>query len=134
MPYRDIIDEAGGEYVGFDRISLPANVSSQDRGPDNPLQYRWDAVICTQVIQYVPHPDLWLDDIRRALKPGCPLLLTGPTNWPIVEFEDRWRYTPTGIGSLLNNTGFYVEEVAPRAVVEHNGENWLLGWGAVARG
>lgn len=133
QPYRNIVEAAGGDYVGYDRKGFPANVSDSDRGPDAPLRHQWDAILCTQVIQYVANPGDFLANIRRALKRDGALVMTGPTNWPVVEREDRWRFTPTGIASLLNNTGFLVETVEERATVEFEGESWLLGWGVVAR-
>ena len=132
-PYRDVVAAAGGSYHGYDRSAWPANVSGRDIGDGLTLHNSWDTVMSTQVIQYVADPLAWLESIRKFIRHSGFLVITGPTNWPIVEVEDRWRFTPTGIASLLNSAGFFVVDVKPRACVQHNDESWLLGWGAVAR-
>jgi SAM-dependent methyltransferase len=132
-PYRELVTDAGAEYFGYDRKAWPANASGRDEGDDVLLHGSWDVVLSTQVLQYVPNPLEWIEAVRKFLRPGGYLVMTGPTNWPIVEREDRWRFTPTGIASLLNEAGFFVVTVEERASVRHANEAWLLGWGVVAR-
>lgn len=133
--YRSIVEQAGARYVPFDRMDHPASVALTDVGPDDPLDgFTWDAIVCTQVLQYVPNPRRLLRDIRRALEPGAPLIITGPTNWPCVEKEDLRRWTREGIVDELGAAGFATVEAKYRAYITHDGEKWPLGWQAVARG
>ncbi len=139
MPYRPIIEAAGGEYVPYDRHENPGSCAQTDLGPDVYMQYaEYDAVLMTQVWQYI-EPDVlqaMLCDIGYCgsfLKCDGVFLATGPTNWPRVEWEDRWRQTPSGVEGILKKAGFREVEVGERAHVRFENEEWPLGWYAVAR-
>lgn len=133
MPYASIVEAAGGEYVAWDREGLPGNVSGEDFGPDLPPG-NLTAILCTQVIQYVPDPAETFLKMRYALldRSGV-LVMTGPTCWPEVEREDLHRFTQAGIRWLLMEAGFMVERLEERAGVEVGGFRFPLGWGVVAR-
>jgi len=127
QPYRDIVEDAGGEYVPFDSPVFPASVASADtteleRGP-------WDVIVCTQVIQYVPDVPGLLEMFHAELAdaPGI-LLLTGPTNWPVVELEDLWRFTLAGIVRLLGEAGFGYVEGDYRHATRCESEEYPHGW------
>ncbi len=138
-PYRDIVEAAGGEYVGFDRAEYPANVSGEDVGD---LPSYVDATICTQVLQYCadPESELWLlhGRMRWGGAPGTVeqrgvLVLTFPTNWPEVEPEDLHRFTASGMTRLLTEAGFTVERMERRAEIANRSDVFALGYGVVAR-
>jgi ubiquinone/menaquinone biosynthesis C-methylase UbiE len=38
----------------------------------------FDAVLCSEVLEHLPHPDLAIKELSRLLKPGGTLLLTAP--------------------------------------------------------
>lgn len=143
QPYRRIIESAGGTYFGWDKTSFPGSVVTEDVGDLTPFEMlgeneEFDAILMTQVWQYMEHRVLReiLNDLGWAqgtLKPGGWLVVTGPTNWPVVEKEDLFRFTPAGVEKLLENNGFSHIDVNPRASVTHNGEEWILGWKATAR-
>lgn len=133
QPYRDIVEAAGGAYTGYDRAELPANMSGVDVGAGLPLSYWWNAIICTQVIQFVPEPAEFLSDLRRALGTGGALLLTWPTNWPEVNDTDLHRFTAAGMGRLLADAGFKItSEFARRATWDMVDYDLAYGYGAVA--
>lgn len=132
QPYRDLIEKAGGVYFGLDDPSHPGSVVSSPIGTF-PLPGSCGTVVCTQVIQYVDDPLVFIDGLKRWLRPGGWILMTGPTNWPVVELEDKWRFTPTGVVQLLEESGFSRFEVSDRASVSFEREKWILGWQAVAQ-
>lgn len=137
QPYRNIVldhIDLDGEYVPYDRAANPANVSGSDIGPDEPLTLKWDTILCNQMIQYVPDPYQLLLDFIDALNPEGSLVITGPTNWRVIEPDDLWRFTPNGIRVMLEEAGFTVERLETRASIEiAGGFDMPLGWGAVAR-
>jgi hypothetical protein len=148
QPYRDIVEAAGGEYVGHDRISYPANVSGVNVGTDDEEWDDWDAVLCTQVVQYVGFggngwsvQDMlgWFHHITRGLNTRehhGHLVLTYPTNWPEVEPEDLHRFTKAGMERLLVDAGFTVVMHQRRASVwaeRLSSEEFALGYGVVCR-
>lgn len=133
-PYRDVIKRAGGEYVAHDRIGYAANVSHEDVGSDDPLAGRYDAILCTQVLQYVEEPFELLLLFAASLVDGGHLVITGPESWPSIEGDDLFRYTQAGVEKLLRWAGFDVVRIVPRAGVSvAPGFDFSLGWGAVAR-
>lgn len=145
-PYQRIIEEARGDYFGHDDPSYPGALQfvkeqhvmkSVYYGTWDPLDEAgaYDAVLCTQVIQYVTQAHhVWLARIRGALRSGGVLLATGPTSWPIIETDDLFRHTPAGIGRLLSTAGFSDFEVEARGRFSFGGDDrWCVGWQAVAR-
>lgn len=134
-PYRGIVEHAGASYTPYDRMGFPASVADSDLGPPDPLSQPllWDAILCTQVIQYHRNVSRLLHDFHWALRDGGWLVMTGPTNWPTVEKEDILRLTSTGVGEMLTRSRFKDVRVRARAHVEFEGERWCLGWQAVAR-
>lgn len=133
-PYRKIVEAHGGKWFGYDRHDHAASVVPENVGDDDLFNGTYDAILCTQVVQYLSDPVEELAELRTALNVGGPLLITGPTNWPVVETADLWRWTPEGAAVALGKAGFAFVHVEPRFYDQHAGEPWLIGWKAVARG
>lgn len=135
QPYRKIVEAVGAHYVPYDRMAYPASTVTTDVGYDSPLADLnvWDAILCTQVIQYVSEPMALLRDFEWALKVGGALVMTGPTNWPVIEIADLHRHTVPGITLMLDRAKFKVDVVFAREHVGFEGEQWAIGWAAVAR-
>lgn len=133
-PYRDLICSFSPTvYVPYDRPDLPGSAAPQPIGDDSDLRREYDVIVTTQTIQYMREPDLELSFLRTRVPDDGALVITGPTNWPWIERDDRHRYTPTEAERLLRQARFGRVTVQERAHVEFAGERWLLGWQAVAR-
>lgn len=132
QPYRDIVERWGGAYEPFDRAAHPANVGGRDDGPSEPLEATWDAILCTQVVQYVPDVQGLLGRFRGALRPAGRLVLTYPTCWPEVEPQDLHRFTRAGMERMLERAGLRAVRHQRRAAVRVAGVELALGYGAVA--
>ncbi len=66
-----------------------------------------DGILCTQVLEHVPHPDELLAECWRALKPGGKLILSAPFVWQEHEQPyDFFRFTSYGMDALLRQQGF----------------------------
>jgi hypothetical protein len=144
-PYRRIIEEHGGEYHPFDRKHFGGNVSGQDVG--ELLLHGYDAVLCTQVVQYLHYPTDDMHKLRSLLgEAHGHLVMTYPTNWPEVESEDYRRYTKAGMERMLTHAGFSILRHEKRGSVwdpmfdttpwmreTATGEEFVLGYGLVAR-
>lgn len=133
QPYRDVVTRAGATYWGYDSERHPGTVVSKSVGRLDPPNEFWDTVICTQVLQYVHSPMLTLREIHMRLKIGGWLLMTGPTNWPHIEADDKWRFTTSGMMVLLHDVGFTQITVAPRGEITFENERWSIGWQARAQ-
>ncbi len=133
QPYRKIVEHRGGNYTAYDRGFLPSNQSG-DVGPDDPDWPReWDTVLCTQVIQFVTDPELFLRQTHDYLVEGGHLVMTYPTNWPEVEETDLWRFPKSGMEMLLERAGYTVVMHERRESIFDLGYEWAFGYGVVAR-
>jgi SAM-dependent methyltransferase len=113
QPYRTLlhpeatyrgIDYANAEtHFGY---SMPDTVYYQ--GDDWPIPSgSVDVVLCTETLEHVVQPQVFLAEAFRCLKPGGRLLLTVPfaARWHFIP-HDYWRFTPSGLKTLLNGAGF----------------------------
>lgn len=71
---------------------------------------RFDCVICTQTLQFVPDPWKAMETLHRILKPGGTLLLTVPCisqldTDPENSWHDRWRFTTRAVHDLAGGCG-----------------------------
>ncbi len=132
-PYRDLVP---GEYVGWNRARYPGTPYRTDLGPDEPLLSTWNAILCTQMLQYVPDPQGLLFAFHASLQ-SCRgyLVLTIQTTWPEVEVEDLWRFTSYGITELLHRTAFTALTIRQLGSITfaNDGFSLPLGWGVTAR-
>ena len=76
-----------------------------DRWPIN--QNSMDIILCTETLEHVIEPGVFLTEAYRCLKPAGHLLLTVPfaARWHYIPW-DYWRFTPSGLESLLLRYGF----------------------------
>lgn len=74
-----------------------------------------DSVLCTQVLEHVPHPDKALKEIARVLRTGGKVIITIP-QWNELHEEphDYFRYTCFGIRKLCEEAGLTVIDVQQR--------------------
>lgn len=132
QPYADAF--AAVEYVPYDRVAHACSVVSEDAGHDDILDEDFTGILCTQVLQYVEDPAALMVEFGRALTNRRGLLaMTGPTNWPVRERGDLWRFTPDGVQRLLGAAGFTDIQVASRFAIKYESEDWVVGWSVTAR-
>ncbi|HYN81591.1 MAG TPA: class I SAM-dependent methyltransferase [Gemmatimonadaceae bacterium] len=97
----DIVDarERFG-YMQPDTISFSGNVWPVETGSV-------DLVLCTETLEHVIDPDVFLSEAHRCLKQGGRLVLTVPfaARWHFIPY-DYWRFTPSGMRHLLSKAGF----------------------------
>jgi SAM-dependent methyltransferase len=113
QPYRHLlppeatyqaIDYSGAEqHFGY---AMPDTTYYQgDRWPVADASV--DIVLCTETLEHVPEPAVFLAEAARCLRPGGRLLLTVPfaARWHYIP-HDYWRFTPSGLQRLLSQAGF----------------------------
>ena len=115
-PYEQLFQTK--RYVGID---LPSNLTNSDvidsyaSGLALPFAASvFDTVVCSEVLEHVPQPDVLLGEAWRVLRPGGHLVLTTPQTWGLHEEpHDYYRYTQYGLSWLAERAGFQVVSVAP---------------------
>lgn len=110
-PYADFFE--GARYVGLNYGMAGASPDVVADAQQLPLKGDCaDIVLCTQVIEHVPHPERLAREVLRILRPRGVLLLTGPFYWPLHEEpHDFYRFTRYGFEHLLTSAGFEVMRI-----------------------
>lgn len=134
QPYRDIVEaRPAARYFPYDSPTFPGSVADDDT-TSGAWQRRFDAILCTQVVQYVEDVEYLLQSFHGRLHPGGALVLTYPTNWPEVEDDDLHRFTRAGMGRLLTVARFEIVWHLLRFEVKlRTSESLQIGYGVVAR-
>lgn len=115
QPYRSMLTPAAVRYIGAD-VTAPGSSADVEIVNDQlVLDDRVaDAVLCTQVLEHSPRPQVLLCDIARVLRPGGTVVLTVPFYWPHHEEpHDYFRFTRYGLALLCEQAGLAVEEMVP---------------------
>ncbi len=117
------------EYIGLDVV--PGPKVDYLVAPDGawPLEdCRFDALVCTQVLQYVREPSLLIAEMRRVLRPGGIIILSVPFCYSEHNvIADYWRYSAAGLAKLFE--GLEIVEIRKQggfgSVVGLMTLNWL---------
>jgi SAM-dependent methyltransferase len=117
QPYRVLLGARCARYVALDvRRTLLVDVIGQGECLPFPAR-QFDLIFCTQVLEYVPHPQRVVNEIYRVLKPGGHLLLSAPAVFPRDSETEYWRFLPCGLKELLSP--FSTVDVVPE------GNSWV---------
>lgn len=118
QPYRFLVKNA--DYTGIDKgIAKEFSYKRSDviyyEGDVFPVSDdHFDMVYHTEVLEHIDDPDTFLKDCRRVLRPGCKMIFTVPFN---ARFHykpyDYYRYTPSGLNSILSRNGFKDISIKP---------------------
>ncbi|MDX2176162.1 MAG: class I SAM-dependent methyltransferase [Candidatus Sumerlaeia bacterium] len=123
QPYRALIEAGGFRYTGAD---WPNSIHTGDAAGEvvacdlarMPWPFeagRFDALLCTEVLEHVPAPGSFLAECRRVLRDGGRILLTVPLVWPEHEApHDYHRFTRHALRRHFADAGFAQVEVEPR--------------------
>jgi SAM-dependent methyltransferase len=97
-PYREWVARRGFrlETLDIDGESQPDHVGTAEE--TGLADETFDLVLCTQVLEHVPHPWMALAEIRRILRPGGHLIASVPHVWFYHPHPgDFWRFTQEGV-------------------------------------
>jgi SAM-dependent methyltransferase len=111
QPYRPLLGKRVAKYVAIDLQQTPLVDVIAD-GQRLPFKSgTFDLVIATQVFEYLLDPRQAANEVLRVLKPGGAFCLSVAAFAPRFGDEERWRFTPTGLHSILS--GFGKVEIVP---------------------
>lgn len=105
----EVQDDVYSSRFGAERVDVvdidPANPRADVVGdlclPGTLSPARYDVAVVTQTLQLVPDPAAAVTHLLAALRPGGTLLVTAPVVSRLAGEQDRWRWTPAGMRTLL---------------------------------
>lgn len=93
------------EVVDIDRSNPAATLITDLGEPGSLPSARYDTVICTQTLHYLPDPVAGCANIWQSLRPGGTLLVTVPCLSPLepdaARDSDHRRFTPAGFRDVI---------------------------------
>jgi len=109
-------------YLGIDTANAEAHFGY--RTPDTryysgdiwPVKDRSiDFLLCTETLEHVAKPQIFLKEAARVMKPGARALFTIPfmARWHFIPY-DYQRFTPSGLKLLFEENGFKEVKVFAR--------------------
>lgn len=115
QPFRGVVEPHVSRYLAYDiearvdDVDYIGDVEDMAVVPTDSV----DSVLCSEVLEHVPHPERAMAEFGRIIRPGGALILTVPFLARLHEEpHDYYRYTRHGLRRLLEDAGFVVDDVA----------------------
>jgi SAM-dependent methyltransferase len=109
-PYRGHFSHAAYESADFEQVPGKRYTASDyvcDLAEIPVDDDRYDAVICSQVLEHLPEPAAVLSELHRVLKPGGRIWASTPLFFEEHDTPyDFFRYTQYGLRHLFEQAGF----------------------------
>jgi SAM-dependent methyltransferase len=102
QPYRPLLAPAVARYVAVDLIKTELTSVLADGAALPFVPRSFDLVIATQVLDYIADPKTAIRQIHLVLKPGGIFLASAPAFAPRFADSEQWRFTRTGLSTLLS--------------------------------
>jgi SAM-dependent methyltransferase len=101
QPYRSLFADRVHRYIGVDLLQTEfvSVVADGQALPFAPQSF--DVVIATQVLDCLRDPVAAVHNLSSLLKPGGVLLASVPSCAPRFADEERWRFLPSGLRTML---------------------------------
>ncbi len=130
-PYRFLLNESDTKYFGIDIVDAEKfDYNNTDitpfNGEDIPFENeKFDAVICTEVLEHVQHYQKLIDEMYRVMKPGATGIVTIPwsARYHYAPY-DFFRYTPSSLKTMFSK--FSEGKIIPRGSDVSNVVNKLI--------
>jgi ubiquinone/menaquinone biosynthesis C-methylase UbiE len=90
-------------------ISQPISLILQDVLQAPPEADRFDSIVVSEVLEHIERPDIALQMLMRALRPGGRIFINIPVNSPAPDHIYLWR-RPAEITDLVRSAAFQIEQ------------------------
>lgn len=110
-PYKSIFIHKVQKYIGIDNKSSFADIKN-DFLKAKLKAHSFNTILCTQVLEHVPDPEVFLKKIHTVLKRGGYMILTVPFVGSLHEQPtDYYRFTKFSLSYLLKKTDYKIEYI-----------------------
>lgn len=100
------------EYLNIDETTNPDYLCSAESIPVKDETF--DAVLMTEVLEHLEHPEIVLAEAYRVLKKKGVLIATMPFLYPVhADPYDFQRWTSQKLESVFEKAGFKIEHIEP---------------------
>ena len=89
-------------------VAREIHIVEQDVLKAPPRQEEFDGAVISEVLEHLERPDLALQSLRAALKPGGRIFINAPINSPAPDHIYLWRSTEEMAG-FVEDQGFAIE-------------------------
>lgn len=95
-------------YKGYTQIDIVSDITNIPVGDES-----FDVILCTEVLEHVPHPVLAIKEFSRILKKGGILLLTAPLGSGLHQepYHFYGGFTPYWYEKFLTENGFQISNI-----------------------
>jgi SAM-dependent methyltransferase len=114
QPFRSLVEPQVDRYIAYDieartdDVDLLGSVEDMSVVPSASV----DTLLCSEVLEHVPHPSTAIAEFERIVAPGGSLLITVPFLARLHEEPyDFYRYTRHGLRTLLDDGGFDLDDI-----------------------
>lgn len=103
-PYKHLFNPK--QYESTDIMGEQTYICDSEKIPVSDQYY--DAIICTQVFEHIPHPWITIKEMNRILKKGGKVIITVPQSEEMHGTfpHNYYQYTKFGLELLLKENGF----------------------------
>jgi SAM-dependent methyltransferase len=114
-PYNHLLTRVARQVIGVDIEGNPLADITHRVGEPVPLPDGVaDLVVSFQVLEHVPDPSSYIEEIRRLLRPKGKLVLSAPGFWPYHPHPcDYRRWLHDGLKLDIERHGFLVVRIVP---------------------
>ena len=107
-PYKQIFLTKVSSYTGIDLNNKFADVKGNFL-TTKLKRNSFDTVLCTQVLEHTPEPQIFLNKINKVLKKDGILILSVPFTGSLHEIpHDYFRFTKYALDFMLSKAGFKI--------------------------
>jgi SAM-dependent methyltransferase len=113
--YESIFSDVVDDYIGLDWPEIEDRARPDVVGDATKLPLKAacvDVVLATELMEHLPSPHRFLEEVARVLRDDGTLILSVPFMEPIHEEpRDYYRFTPFSLRHLLDQHGFSLQKI-----------------------